>query len=412
MAQGNEMAPTPSHAEPRLRPQLSDRFLAPQSSAIRDLLNQAKRPGMISLAGGLPDAASFPNEQLAAVAADLLASSASLQYGTTQGEPAVRAVLATLFNGALADDVVVTSGSQQALDLISRVVVNPGDSVVLGDPEYLGALQLFRSYGADLHAIAVDSDGMNTEQLEHQLLGGLRPKCCYIVPNFHNPTGCSMSAKRRAHLGRLAQHYGFLIIEDDPYRELFCELVPSDEIPFPPELTVQLRSISKTLAPGLRIGAAAAPRWLLEPMIIAKQSSDLHTSTFSQALVAQALAAPWYDGHLNAVRSMYRGKRDALVQALTQRFEDRIEFETPSGGMFVWARFHEIPDTTRWLTQALNRGVCFVPGQAFSVQKDLSQFARFSYATATPTELAEGVGRLPVSNVEVVPGDDYPRLAG
>lgn len=349
---------------------------------------------MISLAGGLPDPASFPQRELAQIAAEVMLDPATLQYGVSQGAEATRVALASLFADAMPEDILVTTGSQQALDLVTRVVVNPGDQVVVGDPDYLGALQIFRSHGAELRSVPIDKHGLNTERLEHELQWGLRPKLVYLVPNFHNPTGSSMSDDRRRHLAQLAERYGFLIIEDDPYRELYCDSPPSHVQEFPPELTVQLRSTSKTLAPGLRIGAAAAPAWLLQPLIMAKQATDLHTSTLSQAIVAWALAADWYCDHLDAARSIYREKRDAIVESLRSEFADAVDFTLPSGGMFIWARFANVADTSTWLTRALDRGVCFVPGQAFSVQRDLARYARLSYATGSPAQLQEGVARL------------------
>jgi len=376
-------------------PALSKRVTNVESSAIRDLLAQAKRPGMISLAGGLPDAASFPRAELAAIAHRVIEGDSSvLQYGQTAGDDEARAALTALFGAATtADDLVITTGSQQALDLIARAMINRGDQVVAGDPDYLGALQVFRSYGADLRPIAVDSDGLNTERLEEQLRWGMRPTCAYVVPNFHNPSGASMSLNRRTHLYDLADRYGFLVIEDDPYRELYYDAAPAyDEVDS--ANVVQLRSLSKTLAPGLRIGAMAGPTWLLDAVTTAKQSVDLHTSTLSQAIAAEAINAPWYPGHLDDLRSAYRTKRDTLVSALRAEFGERITFDVPRGGMFLWAQFEHISNTSAWLPSCLERGVCFVPGDAFAVTRDLSSYARFSFSTGSNAELEEAAGRL------------------
>jgi len=353
---------------------------------------------MISLAGGLPDPALFPVERLAEIAAAVVRRGDSLQYGATAGDAHARAVLATLFDPqAEPGDVVVTTGSQQALDLISRVVVNPGDQVIVADADYLGALQVFRSHGAEAHAIAIDADGLRTDMLEDALRLGLRPKSCYIVPHFHNPTGATMAGCRRRHLNELSARYGFLVIEDDPYRQLFFDGTGPIDVPGDPELTVRLRSASKTLAPGLRVGALEGPAWLVNPLVTAKQSADLHTSSLSQAVVARALESEWMRNHLNRLRSTYRSKRDVLVAALRSVFGDRVSFQVPSGGMFLWVRFDGDIDTTAWLTRALDQGVCFVPGAAFAVDRDLPAYARFSYSNSTPTELEQAVTRLAAS---------------
>lgn len=378
-------------------PRLSDRAAKGSSSAIRDLLDQAKRPGMISLAGGLPDPTLFPSAELAAVSQRLIRDDGEqvLQYGVTAGAPGVRDALRYLFGpGTEADQLVVTTGSQQALDLIARTLVNRGDQVVVGDPDYLGALQVFQSYDADVRPIAVDADGLDTAQLEDALRWGLRPTCCYIVPNFHNPTGASMSAERRQHLDALAQRYGFLVIEDDPYRELYYGTQGPTDFESDPELTVQLRSTSKTLAPGLRIGVLSGPRWLTNPVITAKQSMDLHTSSLSQAIVAEAVTAEWFPEHLRGLRAHYEQKRDALMAALYRCFGDDVEMLTPAGGMFLWVRFDRINDTTSWLARCLDHGVCFVPGSAFAVQRMLGKYARLSFATGSVDDLDLAVSRM------------------
>lgn len=350
---------------------------------------------MISLAGGLPDSALFPTVELAAIAQRVIAENGRevLQYGETAGNASLRQRFAESIPGATAADIVVTTGSQQGLDLLARTIIDPGDTVVVGDPEYLGALQVFRSYGARLESIPIDAHGLDTDRLEVRLIQGVRPKACYIVPNFHNPTGSSMSPERRQHLAALADRYGFVVIEDDPYRELSFEGEPSGPAVTNPDLHVQLRSVSKTLSPGLRVGAMAAPAWLAEPVVIAKQSCDLHTSTLTQAIAARALAADWYREHLHEVRSLYRVKRDVLARAVEIEFGKGMPFEKPEGGMFLWVNLRA-GDTAALLASALDRGVCFVPGAAFAVDRDLATWARLSFATGSAEDLIEGVSRL------------------
>lgn len=381
---------------------LSARAAATPSSAIRDLLDQASRPGMISLAGGLPDPERFPVEALRRATAKVLADqpTAALQYGETRGAEAAREAFARRVRAEGgpgtapgADNAVITTGSQQALDLLARVLLDPGDAVIVSDPDYLGALQVFRGHRASLHPVPVDGDGMQIDVLEDLLAHGLRPKLCYLVPNFHNPTGASLSTERRLRLAELSARYGFVVVEDDPYRDLWIHTAPAP-MPGDPELTVRLRSVSKILAPGLRVGALLGPAWLTDAVITAKQSVDLHTSSLDQLIVAESLTSAWLDAHLAGLRISYAAKRDALLVALERSFGARVACNRPAGGMFVWVRFADIEDTSEMLQRALDKSVCFVPGNAFAIDRDLARHARLSYATATTTQLGEAVRRL------------------
>ena len=350
---------------------------------------------MISLAGGIPDPTHFPTRQLAGLAAEVIEreGSACLQYGLTNGEMDLRESIAAHHGAVEATQVVVTTGSQQGLDLIARVLVEPGDVIVCGDPDYLGALQAFRSSGAQVVAVPIDSDGIRVDALEGVIAGGVAPKAVYIVPHFHNPTGASLSMLRRAALAQLAGRRGFLVIEDDPYRDLHFDVTP---LPLgePPPNVVHLGSVSKTLAPGLRVGWMVGPDWLLGAVQIAKQSADLHTSTLSQALARRAMVAAWYEEHVADLRRHYRRKRDAFVEALDSHFGDAIDFEIPSGGMFVWGRLRSGLDTQALLPGALDQGVAYVPGAAFAVEADLSSHVRLAFATVDVGEITEAVLRL------------------
>jgi len=385
-----------------MSPSLLNRRSTPaRSSTIRDLLDQARTPGMISFAGGIPDPDRFPLALLADLAAGVIRGQGNeaLQYGATAGEAETKAALAGLY-GPLPDgscissaELVVTSGAQQALDLTARVLLEPGDPVICATADYLGMLGVLNDHGAVPHPIPVDADGLDVERLEVELRGGLRPRACYLVPHHHNPTGATITPPRRAHLHRLSSRYGFVVIEDDPYRELTYDGSEPVEVAADPELTVRIRSTSKILSPGLRIGALAGPRWLTEAVTIQKQSADLHTSTLSQALVVAALGTGLLDEHVAGLRSSYQAKLDLLLGAIQDRFEDRIIVDRPGGGMFLWARFPGI-DTSVWLSRAIDNGVCFVPGQAFAVGTDRSDQARLSFVTASPGDLVDGVDRL------------------
>lgn len=383
---------------------LNRRARGARSSAIRDLLSRARTPGMISFAGGIPDADRFPLDLLAELATTVIDRDGRrvLQYGTTIGELETRIALCALYGPTPGgspcvdpDDLVVTSGAQQALDLVARVLLEPGDLVVCGDPDYVGLLGVLHDHDAIPLPLPIDADGLDVDHLERLLRSGSRPRACYLVPHHHNPTGVTVSVERRQHLHRLSARYGFVVIEDDPYRDLYFDDRPPAEVAADPALTVRIRSLSKILSPGLRLGALAGPRQLTEAVVVQKQSADLHTSTLSQALAVAALDSGFLDRHLVDLRAAYRSKLDILLQSLAGALGDRVrlQVERPSGGMFVWVRCPGV-DTAAWLDRAVDRGACFVPGVAFAVEADLSDRARLSFATASPAEIAEGVDRL------------------
>jgi 2-aminoadipate transaminase len=368
-----------------------------ESSAIRDLLAQAKRPGMISLAGGLPDASLFPLDQLAEVTDRLIRTHGrtTLQYGLTSGDIHARQALTSLFDDVVdPEELVVTTGSQQGLDLLARVLFDHDDVLVCADPDYVGGLQAFRSHGARPHPVRTTSQGLDTVQLQDALRRGLRPKACYLVPHFHNPTGARMPTDAREHLAELSSHYGFVLIEDDPYRQLFYDGQEPQEVVLDPQLHVRLRSVSKVLAPGLRVGVVHAPLPLRDAIVSAKQSTDLHTSSLTQQIAATAIATDWFAEHVGHLRANYGVRRDVLCSALTRTFGTQARFATPDGGMFIWLEELAGVETSALLNQALLQDVCFVPGAAFAVDGDLRGALRLNFTNSSEDDLREGVARL------------------
>lgn len=379
---------------------LSRRVQAARSSVIRDLLKVVEQPGMLSLAGGLPAPESFPVGRMREAVDRVLGSSAGLasplQYGPTEGVGPLRDWVAAQA-GAAQENVVVTTGSQQALDLLAHALCDPGDTVVVEHPAYLGAIQAFEAAGAVLEPVASDAHGLCVDQLEARLAAGLRPKACYVAPNFQNPTGATLALDRRRALAGLADRYGFLVVEDDPYRELRFRGEHLPQVRSFGANVVSLGSTSKVLAPGLRVGWLVAPAWLVPAVARLKQGRDLHTSSLSQWLAHDVLTDDAFlAAHRPVLASLYASRCDALCAALVARFGGGVSFDAPEGGMFVWARLAGV-DTTALLPVAAAGGVAFVPGSAFHLDGGGAEHARLSFATLTPDGLAEAVRRLAVA---------------
>jgi 2-aminoadipate transaminase len=368
-----------------------------RSSAIRDLLALTESAGVLSLAGGLPAVGHVHDPVLAEATARVLADPGAAQYGTTEGWRPLRDWIARRLGGdADPGDVRVTHGSQQALDLVVRALVDPGAPVVVERPTYLGAVQALAAAGARAYAVPVDADGLDTERLAAALAGGLRPALCYLAPTYQNPSGAVMSADRRAHLGALADRYGFVVVDDDPYRELGFSPPPSRLRTWvPPEWSVTLGTFSKVLAPGLRVGWVHGPGWLLEAVTRLKQASDLHTSTVAQRAVADVVGRPgWLDGRARRLTALYRHRVEVLAGALARHAGGRLDFAPPSGGMFLWARLAGGGNAAALLPAAVGHGVAFVPGSAFACDGGPDPHLRLCFATLDDGDLAEAARRL------------------
>jgi 2-aminoadipate transaminase len=379
-----------------------------QSSAVRELLKLTEKPDLISFAGGLPAPEVFPLEQFREATQRVLMQSGpqSLQYSTTEGCTPLREMIArhTARYGIVVqpENILITSGSQQALDLLGKVFVNSGDRIALERPTYLGALQAWNAYQAQFVGIGMDDEGMRTDELESVLRSG--PKFLYALPNFQNPTGVTMSLARRAVLIEMADHYGVPIIEDDPYGQLRYEgeHLPSlavmdararDDKSFSGNV-IYLSTFSKTLAPGLRLAWVVAPVEVIQKLVQAKQGTDLHTGTFVQMVAYELARGGFLDKHVLYIRSVYGARRDAILAALAKHMPAGVRWTKPQGGLFIWAILPEHLDAADILREAIEERVAFVPGSPFYDDGSGKNTMRLNFSNATPEKIEEGIARL------------------
>ncbi|MBB3214074.1 DNA-binding transcriptional MocR family regulator [Herbaspirillum sp. Sphag1AN] len=382
-------------------------FQAPQGSPIREMFKYMAQPGMISFAGGYPAASLFDVNALAQASTEILAQTPSscLQYGATEGmnglAEALRAVMQQRAPSADATPLLVTTGSQQAFELLLKVLIGPGNCVAIERPAYPAAIQALRLSEAKIVDIPSDAQGMDTQALEQTLEAGARPKLLYIVPTFANPTGASLPLERRQHLLALALRYQFLIVEDDPYGALRFSGEPqasllelAADIPGASEWVIYLSSLSKIMAPGLRIGWMVAPAEILRRCIIAKQTGDLCTAPWMQLTAAQYLRSGRLEQHLPKVVGIYKERCNAMLNALHKHFGQTLEVTAPDGGMFIWARWRDGSEARALLEYAIAENVMYIPGSAFYASAPDPAQLRLSFATASLEEIAEGVARL------------------
>jgi len=361
------------------------------SSRIRELLHLTEQPDMLSLAGGLPATEALPVERIRRALASALDARA-LQYGPTEGVHDLREFIANRY-GTCVDEVLITNGAQQALDLIARAVIDAGNAAVVESPAYLGATQVLSNAGASITAVASDRDGLDTRVLRDMVGRGLRPKLIYVVPNFHNPTGFTLSAARRRQLADIATRVGALLVDDDPYGELRFAGQPVPSLAAPS--LVRVGTVSKVLAPGLRVGWMVGPAWLVDACIRLKQATDLHTSTLTQCVALELLHdAEWFAEHLSFIRALYRERAHTMIDALMDRFGDRIAIAPVDGGLFAWVRFVDGTDADELFIRAVGRGVAFVPGSSFSLDGSQRDAARLCFASLPPVRLVDAVDRL------------------
>lgn len=389
----------------------ADRLNNVETSAIRELFKLLGKPGIISFAGGFPDSNLFDVEGIREAVNAALTDNpgAMLQYGATEGHGPLREQLAQFMatkgaRGVAANDLIVTTGSQQALDLLGKTLISPGDKVIVEGPTFLATIQCFRLYGAELITVPVDGDGVQTERLE-ALIAEHKPKFVYLIPTFGNPSGALTSLERRQAILRMAVKHQTLIVEDDPYGDLYFGDAPppsllalADHVPGARDLLVHCGSLSKVLSPGLRVGWMVAPAELLARATMCKQFSDAHTSTFAQATAEQYLKAGRMPATLDRVRQVYAERARAMCGALRRELGDAIDFVAPQGGLFVWARLTgaggRLADGAAFAKKAIEQGVAFVPGAPFYASQPEHATLRLSFATAPIDKIEEGVARL------------------
>ena len=391
--------------------QFADRLNNVETSAIRELFKLLGKPGIISFAGGFPDSAMFDVEGIREAVNRALTDEpgGALQYGATEGYNPLREQLVAFMaskgvKGLAADDLIVTTGSQQALDLLGKTMISPGDKVIVEGPTFLATIQCFRLYGAELISAPVDDHGVNTDALA-QLMAEHKPKFIYLIPTFGNPSGALLSLERRRRVLELAVEHNTLIVEDDPYGDLYFGAPPppsmlalSDEVPGSRALLAHCGSMSKVLSPGLRVGWMIGPADLLARATMCKQFSDAHTSTFAQATAAQYLRAGRMPATLAKVRQVYAERARVMGEGLRSQLGDAISFVQPQGGLFVWARLTgargQVSDGNELARRAIEKGVAFVPGAPFFAGPPDTATLRLSFATADEARIVEGVGRL------------------
>ena len=390
--------------------QFADRLQNIETSAIRELFKLLGKPGIISFAGGFPDPALFDVEGLKMSADAVLSNNPGpvLQYGATEGWGPLREQISHFMAGKGAtvapDGLIVTTGSQQALDLIGKTMISPGDKVIVEAPTFLATIQCFRLYGAHLIGAPIDANGVDVDRLE-QLIAEHKPKLVYLIPTFGNPSGATLSLERRLRVLEIAARTHTLIVEDDPYGELYFDQAPppsllalSDQVPGSREYLVHCGSLSKILSPGLRVGWMIAPPELLARATMCKQFSDAHTSNLTQAISAHYLTLGRLDAALGVVRSTYAERARVMAASLQRTLGDAIAFDAPQGGMFFWARLTGAnggpANAAEFAKRAIEQLVAFVPGAPFYAHDPDPATLRLSFATADVAKIEEGVARL------------------
>lgn len=382
----------------------SDKVKDMQPSAIREIFKFLSDPNMISLAAGNPSAASFPIEKIRAISEQIFLTCPveALQYSVTEGYAPLRAQVAQRLKerfsiGTDSDDVIITTGGQQGIDLTAKVLCNEGDTVICENPSFIGALNAFRSYNAKLVGVDVEPDGINVEMLEKALRENPRTKLIYLIPTFQNPSGVTMSYEKRRAVMALAEKYNTVILEDNPYGELRFD---GEDVPTLKSMDTNGRvlycsSFSKILSAGMRVGFVCGNRELIQKIVVVKQVNDVHTNIFFQMLASKFIEIYGLDEHIASIRALYRAKSSLMIGELEKNFGDTLTFVRPQGGLFIWCTLPEGYDSALFTRRALENMVAVVAGNTFSPDKDaVSRSFRLNYSTPSDEQIIEGVARL------------------
>ena len=376
---------------------LAERAALMNPSVIREILKVTERPGIISFAGGLPSPKTFPVAEFAAACAKVLRddASAALQYAASEGLGPLRELVAQMLPWKVdTAQVLITTGSQQGLDLFGKILIDKDSRVLVETPTYLGALQAFAPMQPKIQGVACDDNGVDVAALRDAVRGA-PARFLYVLPNFQNPTGRTMPEASRVRLSQTAGEIGLPLLEDNPYGDLWFDAPP----PLPlaarnPEGCVYLGSFSKVLAPGLRLGFMVAPKAIYPKLLQAKQAADLHTPGFNQRVVVEVMKDGFLERHVPTIRARYKSQRDAMLAAMQQHMPAGVEWNTPSGGMFLWARLPQGMNAAELLPKAVDKGVAFVPGAAFYADHADTRSLRLSFVTASAQEIQTGIAAL------------------
>jgi len=391
-------------------PYLASRTKGMQSSAIRELLKLTQRPEVISFAGGLPAPEFFPIREVEEAFRYIVREDGAkaLQYSATEGYTPLKEYLADSMRSygvpATPENILLTNGSQQALDLIGKIFIDPGDYVLTGRPTYLGGIQAWNAYQGRYHTVRLDEGGMVVEEIEHAYEkavadSGRPPRFIYVLPNFHNPAGTTLTQERREQVAEVATSLDIPVVEDDPYGQLRYE---GEDLPpictYIPERTIYLGTFSKTLAPGFRLGWIVCPKVLMERFVQAKQGADLHTGTLVQYVANDICQRGILKQHVKKLREVYAERRDTMLDALSELWPEECSWTHPEGGLFLWAQVPDTIDTVDFLQIALEEDVAYVPGVHFYPNEDGGFHAmRLNFSYCCPDTILEGVQRLGVA---------------
>ena len=389
----------------------AQRMKGMKSSIVREILKVTSQPDVISFAGGMPAPELFPLKEIEQACVKVLREhgSTALQYSISEGYVPLREFIVQKMARygivASVDNVLITTGSQQGLDLVARVLMDPGDVIIVEAPTFVGALQSFTAYQASYASVPLDDEGMMVDVLQQKIVE-THPKFMYVLPNFQNPAGVTLSKNRREKLVTLAHQYGVPILEDDPYGELRFEgehveplVVLSarkngQQSGYFEGDVIYMSTFSKTLAPGLRLGWVVAPVEVITKLVQAKQGADLHTSTFDQMMAYEVVSDGFLDEHVKEIRETYRQRRDSMLAAMDQRFPDGTTWTRPQGGLFLWVRLPEGVDCDDLFKEAVEQKVAFVPGTAFYADGSGHDSLRLTFATCPTDKIDEGINRL------------------